>query len=88
MQALRKPSSRADIIKVAQEAAAAMIADLRDEVERLKNENLVCRQESDQLRQRVESLERVMARSGLPIPTEPKPFWEIRDGRLIPRTRS
>lgn len=64
VQALRKPSSKADIITVAQNAAHSMIADLRLEIDRLgkrieklTNDHEDCLKRNDELSGRLDELE-------------------------------
>lgn len=84
VQAIRKPSSQAEMIEAAQEAARSVIAGLHEEVdrlhgrvERLETENAECRQENAELRgqnrqleQRFLSLEAFLRRNGIDVPPD------------------
>lgn len=56
VQALRKPSSQAEIIRVAQEAAAAVIEDLQDEVKRLRQQDVACQASLAEVREQLSVL--------------------------------
>ena len=61
------------------------IALLKDEVGHLQRENTQCRNESNQLKQHIESLEEGLRRQGLEIPKRPldRSLTVIEDGRTM-----
>jgi TolA-binding protein len=78
--AIFKPSSKADLVKVAQEAAQSVIGDLRGEVDRLQGrvealerENENCRAENNALKQQMQSLEDVLRKNGVQLPARDMP---------------
>ena len=82
VNAWRKPSSNAEMVKAINEAAHGIVSDLRAEVDRVQARAIQCERESRematridslegrnrQLWQRNDSLEAVLRREGIPVP--------------------
>lgn len=100
----RKDGTRdkADLVRIAQEAAAAVISDLREEAQRLRDrldkterehmemiaakEARITMLEGELRHQKMENeaLRDLLTRNGIPAPKQSTPYYEIRNGELLP----